>query len=610
MSGIPRKYAEHKIQVRKDAKPIKLDPADALKTSFIMPFGAYCYITMSFGLKNAGATFQRCMQKCLLPQLGRNIHVYVDDIVETFANLCEYRVKLNPEKCVFGVPAGNLLGFLISECSIEENLEKIKAIERMRKPAQLRNVQKFTGCLASVSQFLIRLGERALPLYQLMKKMTPFEWNDQADEAFRDLKRMLSTAPILAAPAEEEPMLLYIAATSLSVSTVMVVERPEKAAPLPGPGVDEPSPGTAQLGPGAAAVDPAAAILNPAAAVPNPGAAASGSGAADPEPAVVAIFVVVTAPSWALPISEFLENGVLPMDETEARQVQCRASAYNIINNELVKRNPPTCFSAVSSKTRALRVGPFKTARSGMNHLLVAVDKFTMWIEARTIKKLDGTTAVRFVKDIAVSYGMLNSIIMDKGTNFTKGALAHQLRQDLWHPPRPSFPGTPVVQRLGRAGQRPHPIRHQASARRAAHPLARQLVDELPAVLWSLRTMPNRSTGFTPCFLVYGAEAVISTDVEFDSPRVAMYTEAEAKEVREDGVDLLEEARLLALNRKAGQHKLPSPWEGPFIASKALCDRNAHYLIDARKSNKRKRDTADEETTRTWNAELLRPFYS
>ena len=103
---------------------IKLDPAGALKTSFIMPIRAYCYITMSFRLKNVGATFQRCMQKCLLPQLGKNIHVYVDDIVvktkqhltllddlkETFANLREYKVKLNPDKCVFGVPAEKLLG--------------------------------------------------------------------------------------------------------------------------------------------------------------------------------------------------------------------------------------------------------------------------------------------------------------------------------------------------------------------------------------------------------------------------------------------------------------------------------------------------------------------
>ena len=81
-------------------------------------------------------------------------------------------------------PAGKLLSFLVSERGIELNPEKIKAIERMRKPAQLRDVQKFTGCLASVSRFLSRLGERALPLYQLMKKTSPFEWSDQADKAF------------------------------------------------------------------------------------------------------------------------------------------------------------------------------------------------------------------------------------------------------------------------------------------------------------------------------------------------------------------------------------------------------------------------------------------
>ena len=129
------------------------------------------------------------MQKCLLSQLGRNIHVYMDDIMvktkqhlmllddlkETFANLREYKVKLNPEKCVFGVPAGKLLGFLISERGIKANPEKIKATERMRKPARLYDVQKFTGCLGLVSRFLSRLGERALPLYQLMKKTSPFE---------------------------------------------------------------------------------------------------------------------------------------------------------------------------------------------------------------------------------------------------------------------------------------------------------------------------------------------------------------------------------------------------------------------------------------------------
>jgi hypothetical protein len=74
-------------------------------------------------------------------------------------------------------------------------------------------------------------------------------------------------------------------------------------------------------------------------------------------------------------------------------------------------------------------------------------------------------------------------------------------------------------------------------------------IEELPAVLWSLRTTPNKATGFTPFFLVYGTEVVIPTDIVFDSPHVTMYTEVEAKEAREDGIDLLEESRLLALSR-------------------------------------------------------------
>jgi hypothetical protein len=107
----------------------------------------------------------------------------------------------------------------------------------MERPTRLRDIQKFTGCLASISRFISRLGEKALPLYHLMKKTTHFEWNDKADEAFLQLKKMLTTPPLLAAPAAKEPMLLYIAATSRVVSTVMVVERREdrKAQPVQRP---------------------------------------------------------------------------------------------------------------------------------------------------------------------------------------------------------------------------------------------------------------------------------------------------------------------------------------------------------------------------------------
>ena len=92
--------------------------SDQIKMSFTTPYGNYCYVTMPIGLKNAGATYQMCMQRCLDKQIGRNVHVYVDDIAvmskkrgdliadlsETFTNLREYQMKLNPTKCVFGVP--------------------------------------------------------------------------------------------------------------------------------------------------------------------------------------------------------------------------------------------------------------------------------------------------------------------------------------------------------------------------------------------------------------------------------------------------------------------------------------------------------------------------
>ncbi|KAM0888519.1 hypothetical protein ACQ4PT_028293 [Festuca glaucescens] len=111
-------------------------------------------------------------------------------------------MKLNPAKCTFGVPAGQLLGYLVSQRGIEANPKKISALERMELPQCLKDVQKFTGCLASLSRF--------------------------ADGAFRDLKRMLSTTPILALPASKEPMVMYIAATNRVVSVVLVVERKEE----------------------------------------------------------------------------------------------------------------------------------------------------------------------------------------------------------------------------------------------------------------------------------------------------------------------------------------------------------------------------------------------
>jgi hypothetical protein len=133
---------------------IPLKEEDEIKTSFITPFGAFCYTTMPFGLKSVGATYQRDIQWCLYSQLGRNAKAYVDDVVvktqeeeglisdlaETFDNLRKFKMKLNLEKCTFSVPSGKLLGYIVSRHDIDPNPEKAMTITKMKPLESLHDV--------------------------------------------------------------------------------------------------------------------------------------------------------------------------------------------------------------------------------------------------------------------------------------------------------------------------------------------------------------------------------------------------------------------------------------------------------------------------------------
>jgi hypothetical protein len=114
------------------------------------------------------------------------------DVQETFNNLRKYTMMLNPTKCIFGVPVGQFLGFIVSHRGIEVNPEKIKAILDISRPNDLKDVHRLTGCMAAVSRFISHLGEKALPLYKLIKMSDEFIWTDEADAALKDLKRVLS----------------------------------------------------------------------------------------------------------------------------------------------------------------------------------------------------------------------------------------------------------------------------------------------------------------------------------------------------------------------------------------------------------------------------------
>jgi hypothetical protein len=129
----------------------------------------------------------------------------LSDLETTFKCLKEKGVKLNPEKCVFGVPRGMLLGFIVSERGIEANPEKITVITNMGPIKDLKGVQRVMGCLAALSRIISRLGERGLPLYRLLRKTERFAWTPKAEEALGNLKALLTSAPILVPPLREKP---------------------------------------------------------------------------------------------------------------------------------------------------------------------------------------------------------------------------------------------------------------------------------------------------------------------------------------------------------------------------------------------------------------------
>jgi hypothetical protein len=126
-----------------------------------------------------------------------------------------------------------LLGFIIFASGTEANPKKISAITQMGPIRDLKGVQRVTGCLVALSRFISCLGEKALPLYHLLKKSKHFSWTLKAEEALTKLKAMLSNPPILVPLAIGEPLLLYVAAMTQVVSAAIVVERVEEGLALP-----------------------------------------------------------------------------------------------------------------------------------------------------------------------------------------------------------------------------------------------------------------------------------------------------------------------------------------------------------------------------------------
>ncbi|GAU45012.1 hypothetical protein TSUD_88030 [Trifolium subterraneum] len=225
---------------------IKMAEIDKKKTAFMTETGNYYYNVMPFGLKNAGATYQRMMNKVFHNEIGDMLEVYMDDMIvkseeeidhtvhlkRVFDQARKFNMRFNPEKCTFGVKAGKFLGFYLTERGIEANPNKCRAFFDYPTPKSKKSIQTLNGMLTSMARFVAKSAQHALPLFKLLRKETTFEWTEECEGALQHLKRALSEPPVLTRPVEDEKLYLYLAVASEAISTVLIRETEQGQKPV------------------------------------------------------------------------------------------------------------------------------------------------------------------------------------------------------------------------------------------------------------------------------------------------------------------------------------------------------------------------------------------
>ena len=155
---------------------------------------------------------------------------HLDDLRETFDTLRSYNMKLNPNKCAFGVTTGKFLGFMVSQKGIEVNLKKVRAIMELEPPRTVKEVQGLNGKIAALNMFVLRATDRCLPFFRSLRKS--FEWTDECQTTFDDLKAYLSSPPLLSPSKPGEELYLYLAVSQAAVSAALVREEDGSQKPV------------------------------------------------------------------------------------------------------------------------------------------------------------------------------------------------------------------------------------------------------------------------------------------------------------------------------------------------------------------------------------------
>ena len=176
------------------------------------------------------------MTKMFEPQLGKNVEVYIDDMVvksklvsehlADLANIFEilrrHKLRLNVSKCSFGMGSGKFLGYMVTHRGIEVNPDQIRAINSLQPPWNPKEVQKLTGMMAALNWFISISAERCRPFFILLHKWKEFQWSEECVMAFQELKRYLSHPPIMSSPVVDKVLFAYIAIALYAISLVLI----------------------------------------------------------------------------------------------------------------------------------------------------------------------------------------------------------------------------------------------------------------------------------------------------------------------------------------------------------------------------------------------------
>ncbi|KAI5335836.1 hypothetical protein L3X38_025970 [Prunus dulcis] len=224
---------------------IMMAEQDIHKTAFMCPghIGAFEYTVMPFGLRNAGATYQRAMNSIFHDMIGHSLEVYIDDVVikspeegdhisslrKAFLRMRQHKLKMNPKKCVFGVQAGNFLGFLVHQRGIEVDKNKAKSIMEALPPRNKKELQSLLGKINFLRRFISNSAGKIQPFSSLLrlKQEQTFKWEEQHQRAFQEIKDYLSNPPVLSPLKRGRPLKLYVSASEVSIGSLLVQDNKE-----------------------------------------------------------------------------------------------------------------------------------------------------------------------------------------------------------------------------------------------------------------------------------------------------------------------------------------------------------------------------------------------